>query len=476
MGDFADARPTKEFFVNMLTRDIDLSDAILDLLDNCLDGVVRNAGSKEKKWDDFTYYKDYYAKIKINSTSFSIEDNCGGIPRKIAETYAFRMGRVPNSEDMNNTLGTVGIYGIGMKRAIFKMGCAATVTTKNKGSTYSVKIKPDWIHNTDDWNFPIEDLPDNCNINGTKIDITSLNSSIAAQWRDTTLIDDYVDTLIKAIQESYSFIIQKGFSIKINGTQVVPYPVELLVSAKNNMKPYIFQKDYGDIKTNGVKVQFAIGIYSQLKSDEELDEEIEAKRKTERAGITVICNDRVVLYNDKTHRTGWGEPPVPSYHTQFICISGVVVFESKDPSKLPTTTTKRGIDLSSDIYADVKIKIREGLKLFTDYTNAWKGRLVEEQKYSKETDKVSIAEVINNNLDFQKKYDTAPRNRNGALFFKPELPKPIVEKNYQIIRFSRPVNDIKILEKYFFKDITTNATASKVGEECFDYMLRKVKK
>ena len=359
MGNVADARPTKEFFVNMLTRDIDLSDAILDLLDNCLDGVVRNAGSKEKKWDDFTYYRDYYAKINISSTSFSIEDNCGGIPRKIAETYAFRMGRVPNSEDMIKTLGTVGIYGIGMKRAIFKMGCAATVTTKNNGSTYSVKIEPEWIHSADDWDLPIENLSDNSNIDGTKIEITSLNSSIAAQWCDTKHIEDYVDTLIKAIKESYSFIIQKGFSIKVNGTPVSYYPVELLISpVKNGIKPYIFKKDYEDIRTDGVKVQLAIGIYSQLKSDEELDEEIEAKRKTGRAGITVICNDRVVLYNDKTHRTGWGEPPVPSYHTQFICISGVVVFESKDPSKLPTTTTKRGIDLSSDIYADVKIKIR----------------------------------------------------------------------------------------------------------------------
>ena len=33
--------PTKQFFVDMLTRDIDIKDAILDLLDNCLDGVVR---------------------------------------------------------------------------------------------------------------------------------------------------------------------------------------------------------------------------------------------------------------------------------------------------------------------------------------------------------------------------------------------------------------------------------------------------
>ena len=36
------ASPTKQFFVNMLTRDIELQDAILDLLDNCVDGILRS--------------------------------------------------------------------------------------------------------------------------------------------------------------------------------------------------------------------------------------------------------------------------------------------------------------------------------------------------------------------------------------------------------------------------------------------------
>ena len=36
-NDQAQASPTKRFFVSMLTRDINLADAILDLLDNCLD-------------------------------------------------------------------------------------------------------------------------------------------------------------------------------------------------------------------------------------------------------------------------------------------------------------------------------------------------------------------------------------------------------------------------------------------------------
>ena len=37
----AAASPTKEFFVEMLTRDVGLSMAILDLIDNCIDGALR---------------------------------------------------------------------------------------------------------------------------------------------------------------------------------------------------------------------------------------------------------------------------------------------------------------------------------------------------------------------------------------------------------------------------------------------------
>ena len=36
------AAPVKSFFVSMLTRDIKLEEAILDLLDNCVDGIIRS--------------------------------------------------------------------------------------------------------------------------------------------------------------------------------------------------------------------------------------------------------------------------------------------------------------------------------------------------------------------------------------------------------------------------------------------------
>jgi hypothetical protein len=37
----ADATPTKRFFIDNLTRDLTLEDAILDLVDNSIDAFVR---------------------------------------------------------------------------------------------------------------------------------------------------------------------------------------------------------------------------------------------------------------------------------------------------------------------------------------------------------------------------------------------------------------------------------------------------
>jgi len=475
-GNPADGRPTKEFFVKMLVRDISINDAILDLLDNCLDGVVRIKKEQIKKWDDLTYYQNYYAKISISDTSFVIEDNCGGISREIAEKYAFRMGRIPNLLDENESLPTVGVYGIGMKRAIFKIGNKAEISTQNKDDAFTVRIDPTWITDPDDWYLPIEDNPVTKPFDGTRIKVEMLNASITSKCHNDEALKTFTRELTKAIRESYSFILKKGFSIYINEDLIEPLPIELLVSTvteqnPDGINPYLFKKEY-DL----VQVRLAVGLYSPLKTDEELEEEIELIRKSDYAGWTVICNDRVVLYNDKTHLTGWGEADVPKYHPQFISISGVVVFESIDPLTLPMTTTKRGIDLSSSIYADVKNKMREGLKLFTNYTNAWKGRLDDEQEYSSKTEKISFTDLLNDDDNIQNKYGLKTYNYNDASISKPSLPKPPKESNHKRILYSKPIDDIKKLEYYFYKDSASGVTASKIGEECFDRVLEEAKK
>ena len=59
----ANAFPAKRFFVEMLTRDIDLGDAILDLLDNCVDGAIRTGRTSEER-----PYEGFYARLKLRET------------------------------------------------------------------------------------------------------------------------------------------------------------------------------------------------------------------------------------------------------------------------------------------------------------------------------------------------------------------------------------------------------------------------
>lgn len=470
MGQTVLGTPTKEFFVGMLTRDIELSDAILDLLDNCLDGVIRQKGASNKR-NDNNYYEGYFSHITISNESFIAEDNCGGIPRDVAEKYAFRMGRSPDKGE--DDLPTVGIYGIGMKRAIFKIGKAASVLTRNQNSLYNVLIPLDWATG-DEWDFPVEDLHDSTILpnGGTKIEITNINSGIADIWDSPDKISEFTDRLIKAIQQSYSFIIQKGFRITINNINVEPLPIQILLDEKSNgtsIKPFVYKQSFND-----VNVSLVVGFYAPPPSPEDIDDENNLKRSSSEAGWTVVCNDRVILYNDKSHLTGWGEAGVPQYHTQFIGIRGIVIFDSNNPKNLPMTTTKRGVDTSSKIYAAVKDRMRQGLKIFTDYTNRWKGQNDKERSYSSVAKSVPIEQLINTTIENTVESPIKLRQNKGGYVFSPELPKPPNDKPYKVIRYSKDADAILDLVEYFYKDREHPATPSQVGEKCFDIIYSQV--
>lgn len=473
-----DARPTKRFFVSMLTRDIDLRDAILDLLDNCIDGVVRSIrasgdakGSTDKGNDK--PYSGFEAKINATTKGFELHDNCGGIPRDVAIHKAFRLGR-PESQD-EEKIETVGVYGIGMKRAIFKIGKQATVFSQHKDDAFEVNIDNDWLHADDDWELPIEDAKAQ-KINGTSIVVKDLYEPISQQFdtKQSTFLAD----LVKLIGQLYAVIIAKGFKVSVNGQAVEPVEVKLLVSGVGGkgevgINPYIFKG-----RQKGVEVEIVVGFYRPLASESEVEEALDLPQATrERAGWSVICNDRLVLHADKTPVTGWGVGSVPNYHGQFISIAGVATFRSTDPSLLPLNTTKRGLDTSSDLYFFALNYMMEGLKLFTDFTNKWKTKEKESDNAFEEAtpiDPVGVPAALPDTA-----YRKVPDNKIGpsgeGKVFKPNLPKPETpEKTHERIAYTRSIREIKIVSRYLFDD--ENKEPGEVGAESFDYVAREAKR
>ncbi|MDE0084607.1 MAG: ATP-binding protein [Candidatus Poribacteria bacterium] len=450
------ATPVKSFFVEMLTRDIDLVDAILDLLDNCVDGILRQRkdSSGEKPYEGFN------AKITFDENSFSISDNCGGIPWDMHE-YAFRMGKDP--KDREGDLPTVGVYGIGMKRAIFKIGKQCLISTRNQEDCYEVEITPKWIDNSEEWHLPVSESSRPDKEDGTVIVIDELNEGIAIRFGEGN--KNFTRELTDKVRTHYAFIFNKGFEVEINGKQVEAKPTKLVFNEK--IKPYIYQTE-----NDGVKVFLSVGFTRPIPSQEEINDEQEEKRYSSMdAGWTIICNDRAVLYCDRSELTGWGEAGVPRYHTQFIAIAGIVEFQCNDAAKLPTTTTKRGIDASSPLYLQVKNKMREGMKLFTAYTNHWKNDADESKRQIALGNPYSLDEIKKEVETETLKMNPVKSGLKGEQF-KRQLPRPKPkEPTKKQIAYRKDSDDIQTVQMYLFGD--QEVSPSKVGEECFDQMLRE---
>jgi hypothetical protein len=460
------AFPVKSFFVTMLTRDISLPDAILDLLDNCVDGILRTEGKAAAS------FAGYEAAITFDRSHFMIHDNCGGIPWSLKD-YAFRMGRPADQPEQK--LPMVGVYGIGMKRAIFKMGERCLISTRNGSDNYDVEITPAWIGDEDKWDIPVKASAKTMKEDGTTIYISNLHDGIAKTFGEGGKA--FHTELARRIAEQYAFIIAKGFRVSINKEAVDPRPTKLVFTpverrkkAAPSISPFIYRA-----KIDAVDVFLAIGLTRAIPTAEEVvaeDSGTQARYRSLSAGWTVVCNERAVIYCDRTELTGWGEDDIPRYHTQFIAISGVVEFRSNDASKLPTTTTKRGIDASSPLYLQVKNKMREGLRLFTAYTYWWKGREPEARAMVDKKETLTFAEI-------KARAEKLPMRKvsrlPGGVQFKPNLPRPKVqESNLKRISFERPLGEIRVVGGYVLDD--PEAPPSRIGEECFKRTLREANK
>ncbi|MDR3410474.1 MAG: ATP-binding protein [Formivibrio sp.] len=461
--DRAEASPTKRFFVSMLTRDISLADAILDLLDNCLDGALRLADGQEVD------YTKHFVKIELAADHFSIEDNCGGIPREVAKNYAFKMGREPDDERDSDT-ETIGMYGVGMKRAIFKMGREALVRTRFGDDTFEVPITSSWL-DAKGWDpLPINEptvSAEQLAEPGTTINVKELYEGVARHFGNGSFEND----VRTAISEHFTMFLQQGLQVELNGTPVVPVHVEVLVSNRDDgPAPFVFQKTI-----EGVLVSITVGLNTgrSLGTDDE-DSGFERDRSSATAGWTVLCNDRAVIVGDKSRLTGWGDG-IPLYHPQFSIITGIIEFRSKHADQLPVTTTKRALDTSSNVWLESLVKMKEGMRVWISYTNQWKNHPRSDQSSHWEDSRpLSLGKTIE--AVFSR---ASTRTVGASIEFNPQKAKVLPEPHDKVpssrrIVFSRPNEEVQLVSKMLFD--SDDEKPGVVGEKCFELALAKAKK
>lgn len=418
------ARPTKEFFIDMLTRDIRLEHAIIDLTDNCIDGALTKCPT-----EDFT---DLWIRLEISPNQFKISDNCGGFSLETAREYAFRFGRPKGRKDVDHS---VGRFGVGMKRSLFKIGEYFKVESKCGQDHFIVEVDVnEWSTDEVNWDFDYRsggELINEVDEDGTVIVVSNLHDNIKGEFSLSSFL-----TYLKAeVEKKHEFNLSKGISIFINNQKLGSNPVKMLFS--ENLKPAYKELEYGEVK---VRIYVGIG-----------------EASPDLAGWYIYCNDRLVVEREKTNLTGWEgrvfeESDMIKFHHTYAMFRGVVFFDSKDPKLLPLTTTKTGIDSNSAIYRAVKAEMLILMKQVIGYLKTLKS---DEDRDVVKADTVDL-EV--KNLRMQSYPST---------FKAPTLDVIAKENRFVNISFKK---DRSLVEKVG-KSLGVN-TNKEIGEQTFDYYLK----
>lgn len=330
-----DAMPTKELFIAMLTRDVALIPAIIDLADNCTDGARRVKG--EKSWSGFE------VTIEAKPDKFLISDNCGGMDVETARKYAFRFGReaghVPEK-------GEVGRFGVGMKRGLFKLGKHFHIRSTTKKTQFDVTIdvekwakKPAWQFEFD--KAPKEDGNFTADEHGTEIIVTKVHPQVADHFKSDQFIQELRQQLTSKLETSLA----NGLTVKVNGESLKPH-IRKLVSDKA-LAPAKKRFTLAGAKGKKVTVELWCGLGKP---------ESHSSARAE-SGWYVFCNGRMLLEADKTTATGWGvedDESIPAYHPQFNDFRGYAYLDADDAADLPWNTTKTALDTDHPVYRSVR--------------------------------------------------------------------------------------------------------------------------
>ena len=358
-----------------------------------------------------------------------------------AVDHAFSFGRKALDEHDDYS---IGVYGIGMKRAVFKLGTdiriRSTYMEKNsKREAFAVPINvAAWLQNDDPpWDFDIvgdEPLKDN----GVEIIVNSLTPGTKTSFDSPA----FIQNLRRTISRDYSLHLNRGLKIFVNEVEVPAWKIELRQSEE--FKP--MRLDYEDeVDSDKVSVEIICGMAAPPPESNDPDEDDDGDR---RYGWYVVCNGRIVLAADKTPVSGWATEDWPQWHRQYSGFIGIILFTAAKATALPLTTTKRSVDTSSGIYRRARPQMRDVTRKWIYYTNQRKQALEEAKEKEKQAAPVPIYSVS-----------------KQALVGLPNLVAKISERHANV-HYSVPAEKLKKLAKELG---SINMSNREVGLKSFNY-------
>jgi len=187
-----------------------------------------------------------------------IRDNCGGMSLNDAVDYAFSFG--PDTEEQHSDY-SIGVYGIGMKRAAFKLGTKIDIRSTHKpdgGEAVSFVVPidvPRWLTNDEPpWDFDIEEAAP-LDHAGVEIVVSTLTDETSASFDSPA----FVQNLRRIIGRDYSLHLNRGLNIEVNDVPVKGWQLDFRQSEEFSPVRLEYEDEVGETK---VKVELIGGMAS----------------------------------------------------------------------------------------------------------------------------------------------------------------------------------------------------------------------
>ena len=423
-----DVYPTKDLFISMLVKDITLIPAIEDLVDNSVDGarVFRREG-------DFT---GLTIRIETTPERFRITDNCGGIPIDVARHYAFRFGRDENSPVTHHSIGQ---FGVGMKRALFKLGSNFAVESTAAVSHFQLTVDVEQWRRRTDWNFRFDEFDETTahtdDDRTTTITVTGLHDQIKAAFAT----DSFASSLLRSLEESHRESLANGLAITVNAIPATVAPLTILAS--DELRPAYFEGVIEEPGEADVNYKIYVGL---------------GEKDSEEAGWYIFCNGRLIVGPEQTNVTGWGEgrgKTIPNYHGEFSRFRGYVFFESDSPRLLPWNTMKTGLEVDSPRYQAVRQKMILMMRPVINFLNRISTEVGRVGESGPLQEKITSADTV-------RLRDVEPRDT----FLAPKMGAPDPVLKPVRITYTRPAEQYEQVKR-----LLKVKKPREVGEGTFDY-------
>ncbi len=319
-----------------IIADYDLNRSICELIDNGLDVWVR--GGRASKIE-------IRITLNVDQQTISVEDNAGGLPKSELRYIVGpgQTGAAPTDE-------TIGIFGVGTKRAVVALSQDIKISTRyGENKTYQVDFDETWIEEEDDWSLPVYEV-DNIAPGATIVELQKLRVQVTSEA---------IDLLRDHLGSTYAKFLKPKVSILLNGKPIRPKFFEGW-SFPPNYEPRHYHGKLATEDGSLVDVDVLAGLSS------------ESSPASGEYGVYLYCNDRLIARALKSFEVGFMKGFAGIPHPK-ISLTKVIVSLRGEARSMPWNSSKSDISFKHEVFQALHGWLVEVVKDYAALSRIWMG-------------------------------------------------------------------------------------------------------